>query len=114
MKRSVIIKDKRAILSVMIIFVFMSGLVQACSSVPKKVWYKSGSTQAEIKIDKRRCEVQAQQGDSSAERMHATGTFCLDPYCRDNETQNIVVENWKVFKACMEEHGWSLVEKKKE
>jgi hypothetical protein len=113
MKWGIVIKDKTPILIVMIIFVSLICLIPACSISPKKVWYKSDSTQGEFTRDKYRCELQARQGESSAEKIHATGTFCLDFQCEDSEDQNIMVTNWNVFKTCMEEHGWSYVEKKK-
>ena len=113
MKRIIVIKDKTAMLIVMIVLVSLVVLITACYSPAKKVWYKSDSTHEEFTRDKYRCELQAQQRESSAERIRPTGTFCLDFYCEDGEAQNIVVTNWNVFKACMEEQGWSFVEKKK-
>ncbi len=113
MKQGIVIRDKKAILIVMIIFVSMVSLITSCSTAPKKVWSKPGFTEAEFTKDKNRCLQQA-QGDSPDMRIHPTGAFCLDYYCEYDETQNAIVINWKLFNTCMEEQGWSLVEKKQQ
>jgi hypothetical protein len=88
MQASIVIRGRTAILTGMIFFVCAISLIPACSIIPKKTWYRSDYTQKELASDKLRCELQAQD-------------------------RIMLTTNLYEFKACMEEHGWSLVEKKK-
>ncbi len=111
MKQGNIIKSKTAILIIMTVFIFVVSLILACSSAPKKAWYKPGFTHGEFAKDKYRCEQQAQVG-SSETAIHPSGTFCIDYYCEYDQSQSTGFTNWDLFTACMKERGWSLVDKK--
>jgi hypothetical protein len=105
MIQSIVIKDKTAMLIVIIIFFIMVGLILACASAPKtkQVWYKPGWTQEGWAKDKYDCLQQSQQRESSA-----TGGFCSGYLCVPGRSDSNVVTNWALYNACMEARGWSL------
>jgi len=105
MKKS-IIKDKAAMLIVIIIFV---SLISACAMappVPEKQWYKPVFTQEEWAKDKYACMQQAQQT-----RAYSTGPTGGGIFYEPGQSKSEVVTNWELFNACMEARGWSLRDK---
>jgi hypothetical protein len=111
MRQEIVIKDKAAMLIVMIVFVFMVGLMLACANRPqyKTIWSKPNFTQQEFATDKYECMQQSQQRVSSA-----TGGFCSGPYCVPGEASSKVYTNQDLFKACMEARGWTYHVEKQE
>ena len=110
MNQGIVIKDKVAVLIILIVFVSMVGLILSCASAPKvkKSWYNPNSTKQEFAKDKYECMQQAQQRKSSA-----TGAYCVGYYCDPGGAESKVVTNMDLFKACMEARDWELREERK-